>query len=143
MTMHLERGLTTLNTKKRKSNKKHTLKQIEKWTKEMRDYNKRMRQIHCHHMQMTIEQYIDYIHGRLKPKAKENTKTYKPSYDTTRSTKDIPSHISNEGFAPCIKKEPQQYTGDLIVGIATMHKSNAVPVMRGTKQAEEIAKMRR
>jgi len=24
-----------------------------------------------------------------------------------------------------------------------MHKSNAVPVMKGTKQAEEIAKMRR
>lgn len=40
-------------------------------------------------------------------------------------------------------KETIKYTGDLIVGIATMHKSNAVPVMKGTKQAEEIAKMRR
>ena len=30
-----------------------------------------------------------------------------------------------------------------IVGIATMHKSNAVPVMRGTNEAIEIAAMRR
>ena len=27
------------------------------------------------------------------------------------------------------KKEPMKYTGDLIQGIATMHKSNAVPVI--------------
>lgn len=39
--------------------------------------------------------------------------------------------------------ERKVYTGDLIVGIATMHKSNLVPVMRGTTQAEDIAKMRR
>ena len=41
------------------------------------------------------------------------------------------------------RKEPMKYTGDLIEGIATMHKSNAVPVMKGTNQAKDIAKMRR
>jgi hypothetical protein len=41
------------------------------------------------------------------------------------------------------KKEPMKYTGDLIQGIATMHKSNAVPVMKGTNQAKDIARMRR
>ena len=40
------------------------------------------------------------------------------------------------------KKEEKIYTGDEIIGIATMHKSNAVPI-RGKKQAEEVAKMRR
>ena len=40
------------------------------------------------------------------------------------------------------KKEPNVYTGTLIKGIATMHKSNAVPVMN-QKQAEEISKMGR
>ena len=40
------------------------------------------------------------------------------------------------------KKEENVYTGTEIIGIAQMHKSNAVPV-RGKKQAEEIAKMRR
>jgi len=41
------------------------------------------------------------------------------------------------------KKESMKYTGDLIQGIATMHKSNAVPVMKGTDQAKDIARMRR
>ena len=40
------------------------------------------------------------------------------------------------------KKPENVYTGIEIIGIAQMHKSNAVPV-RGKKQAEEIAKMRR
>ena len=40
------------------------------------------------------------------------------------------------------KKEEMVYTGTEIIGIAQMHKSNAVPV-RGKKQAEEVAKMRR
>jgi hypothetical protein len=40
------------------------------------------------------------------------------------------------------KKPENVYTGTEIIGIAQMHKSNAVPV-RGKKQAEEIARMRR
>jgi len=40
------------------------------------------------------------------------------------------------------KPSPKVYTGTEIVGIAVMHKSNAVPI-RGKKQAEEIARMRR
>ena len=40
------------------------------------------------------------------------------------------------------KKEEKVYTGTEIIGIAQMHKSNAVPV-RGKKQATEIANMRR
>jgi len=40
------------------------------------------------------------------------------------------------------KKEENTYTGDEIIGIAQMHKSNAVPI-RGKKQATEVARMRR
>jgi len=40
------------------------------------------------------------------------------------------------------KKEPMQYTGTLIKGIAQMHKSNAVPIIN-KEQAVEVAKMRR
>ena len=40
------------------------------------------------------------------------------------------------------KKEEKVYTGTEIIGIAQMHKSNAVPV-RGKKQATEVANMRR
>jgi len=40
------------------------------------------------------------------------------------------------------KLEPKVYTGTEIIGIAQMHKSNAVPI-RDKKSAEEVAKMRR
>jgi len=40
------------------------------------------------------------------------------------------------------KKEEKVYTGTEIIGIAQMHKSNAVPV-RGKKQATEVANIRR
>jgi len=48
------------------------------------------------------------------------------------------SNTIGNGF----KKEENKYTGTLITGICTMHKSNAVPVIN-KKQAEEISRMRR
>lgn len=41
-----------------------------------------------------------------------------------------------------IKREANVYTGDYIMGIATMHKSNAVPITSG-EQAIEVSQMRR
>ncbi len=40
------------------------------------------------------------------------------------------------------KREVQKYTGDKVLGIATMHKSNAVPIF-SNDQAVDVAKMRR
>jgi len=40
------------------------------------------------------------------------------------------------------KKEPMIYTGTEIIGIAQMHKSNAVPI-RSKKDAIDISRMRR
>jgi|TARA_B100001094_G_C17956261_1_gene683126 hypothetical protein len=42
----------------------------------------------------------------------------------------------------CTKKETMKYTGTLVKGIATMHKSNAVPVI-SQEEATDIANMRR
>ena len=53
----------------------------------------------------------------------------------------IPS-LNPTDMSPCTKKEQQQYTGTMIKGIGTMHKSNAVPIF-SDEQAVEIAKMRR
>lgn len=52
----------------------------------------------------------------------------------------IPSADSGQGStaAPASK----QYTGTLIRGIATMHKSNAVPIL-DNEQARDVAHMRR
>ena len=43
---------------------------------------------------------------------------------------------------PCLKTQDKIYTGTMIKGIGTMHKSNAVPIF-SNEEAEDIAKMRR
>ena len=58
-----------------------------------------------------------------------------PVESTSKSS--LPSYNSSMA-----KKEEKVYTGTEIIGIAQMHKSNAVPV-RGKKQATEVAEMRR
>lgn len=132
--------MTTTNYKKRKQ-KKPTQKQLEKYVQEMKAYNKRMRQMHAHDQQLSLDEYIDYIRGNYTPKKKQEFVPYTPPPSTRRETPHIPSLGTGVGVAT--KRESPKYTGDLICGIATMHKSNAVPVMRGTSQAEDIAKMRR
>ena len=68
MTMHLARGLTTINTKKRK--RKITNAKMAKWTEELRLHNKHMKRLGMKDHMMTIDEYIDYIHGEVKPKKK-------------------------------------------------------------------------
>lgn len=152
MTMSLARGLTTLNTKKPKK-KKLTLAQISKYQQDMNKHNKEMRRIGCHNLQMDLEHYIAYARGEHKPRTKPTPKAdwyHEAESVWQRPSDDIPSLNSKDSFAPCTKKESIQYTGKRkLVGIATMHKSNMVPVFAdeddktGSKQATEIATMRR
>ena len=52
----------------------------------------------------------------------------------------IPSHTAR--FADTTKAEVKTYTGNAVIGIATMHKSNAVPVF-SEAEARAISAMRR
>ena len=61
------------------------------------------------------------------------------SYRRSTIFDNIP-HSTGDGVA--VKKEPQQYTGDNMIGIGQLHKSNAVPVFK-QEDAEDLAKMRR
>ena len=61
-----------------------------------------------------------------------------PDYST--ECKSIPT--SDRIVAIAGKRKANEYSGDYIVGLATMHKSNIVPVGKGT-QPEDYAKMRR
>ena len=106
-------------------------------------YKKSLRQEQ--HAEAKRKKEFEKKYGLSKLAAKKTKREFvplKPSQPFVRQTPDIPSlnSIPTGVCPPPIRKE---YTGDLIVGIATMHKSNAVPVMRGTSQAEDIAKMRR
>ena len=51
---------------------------------------------------------------------------------------------SDEVPANGSKKEASKYTGDELLGIATMHKSNPVPIRKDSKDAaKDVARMRR
>ena len=69
-------------------------------------------------------------------------KSLSPSIPSHRATtKDIPS--LNLNIPGAVSSKPSlQYTGTNMIGIATMHKSNAVPVF-SNQQALELSNMRR
>jgi hypothetical protein len=158
MTMHLAQGLSTISTKKRKI--KLTKAKIAELELRWREHNKRMKQSHMHHMRYkTLEEYIDYSYGNIKRPDPREYKNFKPrkiernwrAQQDDDHRKKYPSLMEqqmkdgtyNNSADGMRKKEPMKYTGNLITGIATMHKSNAVPVMKGTDQAKDIARMRR
>jgi hypothetical protein len=80
---------------------------------------------------------------------KRNRAMSAPDLSSTYSLK-IPEgrnttvHINSldTGLGNAVLKPTKQYTGTKVKGIATMHKSNAVPVF-SDEQAVDIAKMRR
>lgn len=58
----------------------------------------------------------------------------------------VKSNLPNTSDVICAsgtKKQENQYTGNELLGIATMHKSNAVPVRKDSNAAIEISQMRR
>lgn len=57
-----------------------------------------------------------------------------------RSVRKHASHVTPGGEASA--RPSPQYTGDAVLGISTLHKSNAVPVF-SREDAVDIAKMRR
>ena len=65
---------------------------------------------------------------------------YKLNIPEGRSSRHIPSRDTGLGNATLTA--PKVYTGTKVKGIATMHKSNAVPVF-SDEEAVEISKMRR
>ena len=141
--------MTTLNTKKRKS--KMTKAKIERLQVEHREHNKQMKRLNCHSNIMTFDEYVDYVHGRYKPKSKpaviQTPWVQEGGY--RRDTPYVPSRGSDT-FTPCTVRPRQEYTGERkLIGIATMHKSNMVPVFaddddkQGKRAATEIAQMRR
>lgn len=160
MTMHLQQGLSTINTRKRKLPKMTKAKMAELET-DWRKHNKHCKRNHMHHFRYdTLEAYIEYRFGLKKKLDPRDRSLFKPRQVETnwRAEQDAdhrekyPSLMeqqmkdgtfNTESMSKGTKKEPMMYTGDLIQGIATMHKSNAVPVMKGTDQAKDIARMRR
>lgn len=103
---------------------------------------------------------VMYIHGyanydtsgrrrkQKKPKG-EVYKKYKPQWQPLKTT--MYTHRSSDvhypsaesaGLSIAARPERQEYTGTLVKGISTMHKSNAVPII-DEQEAKDHASMRR
>lgn len=140
MSMHMIKGVQVHGNSHRKSKKKIDMKKLEV---EWRQYNKRMRQANCHSAQFeTLSEYVNYVTGKMKIKKKEFVPYEPKASQPRRKTENYPS-LSTESIPGAgTKTESPKYSGDYIVGIATMHKSNLVPVGRGDNPSN-YATMRR
>jgi hypothetical protein len=77
---------------------------------------------------------------KLKPVATKLSYVLKPPAGRTLST-GLPSLDTGHKGA-VTSHQTQQYTGDRLIGIGTMHKSNLVPIF-SQDEAKEISTMRR
>ena len=118
MTMHLVRGMTTTSTRKRRQNRKPCQAQAQA------AHDAWLRKMGVHPSQ-------------LKSKEKSSGSRI-PNY----SAKSSSVKTSDVVVAIAGRRKANEYSGDYIVGLATMHKSNTVPVGKGNS-AEDYAKMRR
>jgi len=123
-----------------------SVEQYNLYAKQCKEHNKHLRAKYMHSQQMTTDEYITYVRNTTKPVKQEHTKRNKLNWNPpVRTTREVQSY--SNGIGNVTKSEPRQYTGERrLLGIATMHKSNLVPVFddeEGKKQAKELAKMRR
>ena len=88
------------------------------------------------------------VYEKYQPPAFRSIKTTKPtrvlSYAEQRcaESKQYPSRSDFATPDSCAKPERKEYTGTLVKGIGTMHKSNAIPVI-DDQQMKDLASMRR
>jgi hypothetical protein len=122
---------TTTNNRKRKSK---PLTVTAKYAREFLDYNKQMKKLGV--KPKTFDEYVAYRQGRYNPTLRG---TKMPEYNVSDHRQKYPSQVDT-GIT--FAKKPNVYTGERLVGIATMHKSNSVPVF-SQEDAIEIARMRR
>ena len=146
MTMHLMGPYmtTTQYNRKKKKQKALSVGQTEKIRIQWKQFNKDCRRKHIHSAQFAeFKDYVAYLNGTYKaPERTSKPKAYEPP--KLRETKHYPS-LSNSIGGNGARKEPMKYTGERkLLGIATMHKSNMVPIFEDNKhEAIEIARMRR
>lgn len=127
MTMHLAPGLTTTGKSKKKARFRNA------------DAARTARE------NQSGWAAIKEAHGVIEEKKKNRGLTarpYVPAPLAYRGKNDpvIPSLDTGASIAPA--PPAKVYTGNKMLGIATLHKSNAVPVF-STEEAIDIAKMRR
>lgn len=105
-------------------------------------YNRFLKQRHME--RISFDEYVNQVFGRVKPQpVAKNTEIYKPKTPVRYTDRKQYPSVMGTGLAVCAKSQPQTYSGEQkLLGIATLHKSNMVPVF-AKQDAEDIARMRR
>lgn len=129
MTMHLE-GPWLSTTGKKKGKRKFR----------NADEARKSRELDESWKELQKKWAVEADNKKRKQAMSAETLSYNLSAGITRSTKHIPSR--GDGMGNATMAPPKVYTGTKVKGIATMHKSNAVPVF-SDEEAVEISKMRR
>jgi hypothetical protein len=136
--MHLV-GPWLTTTSYRKNKTKLTKRKQEELQLEWQAHNRKLKSAGIR--KLSFDEYLEWVFGNGKYQKQEfKPLVSQPRY--IRTTPNYPSLMTMGGPDSCAKKEPQKYTGTLVKGIATMHKSNAVPVI-DEEQMKEISRMRR
>jgi hypothetical protein len=156
--MHLDQRLNTISTKKR--NVKITKAQQKELEQGWRDRNVRLREMRL--PKETFEQYIEWVYGKGKKEKRSaadrpvTSKTFTPvalspeqKVQGTGATACENPPFVKDCTSPrpwvtgaCTTKQTPPYTGEKILGIGIMHKSNLVPIF-SNEEAVDISKMRR
>lgn len=129
MTMHLAHPALTLAGKKKGRVKFRTAEEAQ-----------RARELDQSWQELQKRWAVDADQRRERRGLGAKPLTYRPSVPPGRETARLPSLDTGgvHNTAPIRKV----YTGNKVLGIATMHKSNAVPVF-AAEEAVEISRMRR
>jgi len=114
MTMHLVRGMSTLSTRKRKTSKKTAA------------------------VLRSEAETAKLLKSLGYQKSTTRWKADLPDYTVAETVPTSDLIMKVEG-----KRKANQYTGDELAGIGTLHKSNSVPIRKDSNDAYEIARMRR
>ena len=139
-----------------KKQKRLTKRQFAEMSEDYRLYNKKQKQSNNPELCFaSFEDYLDWRFGRSTPvsssgRSSKMTRTLCPAraYERETRAKVVPSRLTKElesGVSlrnATAKPGSNSYSGTYVVGIATMHKSNAVPVGRGDNP-EDYSTMRR
>ena len=135
--MHLVRGMSSIRSGK--PDFKLTKRKREEWEFDWMADNKLRKSQGM--PKITFEEYCLNRLGKVK--------LSKPVFKELQASNTHPRYVDRVVHPSLgivggntLKREPLKYTGTLVKGIATMHKSNAVPII-SDQEAVDIAKMRR
>ena len=138
MTMHLVRGMSSIRTGKPEF--KLTKRKRAEWEFDWMADNKLRKS-----QGMPKITFDEYCLNRLG-KVKLDKPVFKTLQASTTTHPRYVDRVEHQSLGivggNTLKREPLKYTGTLVKGIATMHKSNAVPVI-DEEQMKDISRMRR